>query len=113
MFHAGRSFPEWDHVESKSPSSGFAALTHLPPRGKAVALKESLPLMEREVRDASLPLRGRWPGGPEEVFHAGRFFPEWDHVESKSPSSGFALLTHLPPWGEGSRYRGVTIEEIS
>ena len=59
MFHAGRPFPEWDHVESKSPSSGFAALTHLPPRGKAVALNASLPLMRREARDASIPLRGR------------------------------------------------------
>ena len=39
---------------------------------------------------------------PEEVFHAGRFFPEWDHVESKSPSSGFALLTHLPPRGKAA-----------
>ena len=36
----------------------------------------------------------------EEVFHAGRFFPERDNGESKSPSSGFAELTHLPPRGK-------------
>ena len=100
MFHAGRPFPEWDHVESKSPSSGLAALTHLPPRGKAVAPMPSLPRMGREVRDASLLLRRRWPEGPEEVFRAGRFFPERDSGESKSPSSGLAALTHLPPRGK-------------
>ena len=101
MFHAGRFFPEWDNGESKSPSSGFAALTHLPPRGKAVALNASLPLRGREARDAG-GIPERWPGGPEEVFHAGRPFPEWDHVGSKSPSSGFALLTHLPPRGKAA-----------
>ena len=39
MFHAGRPFPEWDHVGSKSPSSGLAALTHIPPRGKAADIE--------------------------------------------------------------------------
>ena len=48
----------------------------------------------------SLLLRRRWPEGPEEVFRAGRFFPERDSVESKSPSSGLAALTHLPPKGK-------------
>ncbi len=85
MFHAGRFFPEWDHVESKSPSSGFAALTHLPPGGKAVALR------------------------PKDVFPVECCIPERESEPLIRVRSA-----HSPsPKGEGSRYRGVAIEEIS
>ena len=39
----------------------------------------------------------------EEVFHAGRFFPEWDHVESKSPLIRPRCAHPPSPQGEGSR----------
>ena len=52
-------------------------------------MNASLPLMEREARDAG-GIPERWPEGPEEVFRAGRPFPEW---ESESPSFGLFVLS--------------------
>ena len=91
------------------PSSGFAALTHLPPQGGRLAIPAIKPSPWGEGSDPlvslSLPLRGKVPnkvrrmrGSPLNVsFPTGSL--------TASPSSEFAALTHLPPRGK-ARYTG-------
>ena len=120
VFHAGRPFPEWDHVESKSPSSGFAALTHLPPQGegmrRSTVVKPS-PQGEgsrfeckpspHEARSAGCSAFSSGEGGPKgrkRCSAQGVSSPNGTMLKASPPSSGLAALTHLPPQGEGSRF---------
>ena len=67
--------PRMGQHGKQRPSSGLAALTHLPPRGKVA------------LRGLSLPLRGKVPNEERRKrgYCAGRYFPEWDNTESNAP----------------------------
>ena len=87
VFHAGRLFPEWD-IEQRSPHLGLLRSPTFTPRGRH--------------EEISLLLRRRWP-------RSGRKRCSTQDVSSPNgtsnnvPSSGFALLTHLPPKGKAWR----------
>ena len=88
-------FPRMGQYGKQRPSSGLAALTHLPPRGKA-ALRGCKPSPQGE---------GAERREVEEGVLRRALFPRMGQYGKQRPSSGLAALTHLPKKGEGCASR--------
>ena len=90
--------PRMGQHGKQRPSSGLAALTHLPPRGKVA------------LRGLSLPLRGKVPNEERRKrgYCAGRYFPEWDNTESNAPHPASLRSPTFPKRGKAA-LRGLSL----